>query len=181
EILQGCIFSKLRTCLLSGFPFRTRDIRGFLRGCPDLEELCLEECRLFYTDDYWEEVVNALQDTLRALKDIQIVHCIGKLGLDDRHDMLKDVYRPDHDSDDSDDSYTELIQIEHDRKIPYGNKYGLVQDFFFRGGPNPFGAEGRALERAKFAENAEDVVVPGWLERMQRIHGYVEEDRLHFS
>ncbi|KAL8677179.1 MAG: hypothetical protein Q9186_006382 [Xanthomendoza sp. 1 TL-2023] len=179
EILQGCIFPKLRTCLLSGFRYTISDIRGFLHGCRDLEELCLEECKLL-PEDYWEVAASAMKDTLRALKDVQIVHCFGRLGLDEPDDMLQDVYGSDDDPDASDGSDDDPSGTAPRRLKPYGNRCGLVQDFFFRSGPNPFGAEGRAMERAKFAEKAKDVVIPGWLDRMQRIHGYVEEDRDEF-
>ncbi|KAL8800549.1 MAG: hypothetical protein Q9182_005104 [Xanthomendoza sp. 2 TL-2023] len=176
-ILHGCIFPKLRTCLLFGFPCRIADIRSFIHGCPDLQELCLEACQLLQKD-CWEEAVTILKETLRALKYVQIAYCCGKLGLDNPDDMLNDVYSyvlPEGEGVRSDDDPHGAEQM------PYGNKYGLVQDFFFRGGPNPFGAEGRALERAKFVRNAEGVVIPGWLERMQRVHGFVEDDPPDFG
>ncbi|KAL8803746.1 MAG: hypothetical protein Q9200_006085 [Gallowayella weberi] len=173
-ILHGCIFPKLRTCLLFGFPCKIADICGFIHGCPDLQELCLEECQLLQWD-CWEEAVSVLKESLRALTDVQIVYCIGRLGLYNPDGMLNEVYSYVHQG-------YEGVRSDDDPQgpgqMPYGNKYGLVQDFFFRGGPNPFGAAGRALERAKFAENAKGVVIPGWLERMQRIHGFVENDHV---
>ncbi|KAL8975292.1 MAG: hypothetical protein Q9205_008107, partial [Flavoplaca limonia] len=43
----------------------------------------------------------------------------------------------------------------------YTNRYGNIQDFFLRNGVNPFSAAGRALERIKHAEHAEEVMTSG--------------------
>ncbi|KAL8860656.1 MAG: hypothetical protein Q9178_003009 [Gyalolechia marmorata] len=151
-VLNNCVFAGLKTCLLSGFTCSATMILGFFVGCAKVEELCIDWCRLS-PDGTWEEVADWLKEMLLSLKDVQLTKLIGDLGTDNRDDMLDDVYET----------------------SSYDNRYGLVQDFFFRGGVNPFGAAGRALERAKYAANAERLVIPGWFERMKKHHGYEED------
>ncbi|KAL8752992.1 MAG: hypothetical protein Q9199_005359 [Rusavskia elegans] len=151
RVLHGCVFPKLKTCILSGFKCDIAALQQFFTNCSKLERLCLDWCWLFEPDT-WEEVANRLT-ALPALKDVQLRQLFGILGTDDSDDALDDVY---------DDS-------------GYDNRYGHVQDFFFRGGVNPFGAAGRVLERRKHEEYAEKVVTPGWFERMQKLHGYEED------
>ncbi|KAL8885554.1 MAG: hypothetical protein Q9215_006608 [Flavoplaca cf. flavocitrina] len=152
-VFHTCVFPELKTCILSGFKGDNALLRQFLAGCPNLEELCIDWWSLFHVDS-WEEVADGLKDFV-SLKYVQLTRIFGTLGNEgDVADTLDDVYGTDG----------------------YTNRYGLVQDFFLRNGLNPFSAAGRALERIKHAEHAEEVMTPGWYKRLQKHHGYVEDN-----
>ncbi|KAL8890285.1 MAG: hypothetical protein Q9192_005892 [Flavoplaca navasiana] len=152
-IFHSCKFPQLKTCILSGFKGDNTLLRQFLAGCPNLEKLCIDWWSLFHVDS-WEEVAGGLNDIV-SLKYVQLTRLFGTLGKEgDVTDTLDDMYGTDG----------------------YTNRYGHVQDFFLRNGVNPFSAAGRALERLKHAEQAEEVMTPGWYESLQKYHGYVEDN-----
>ncbi|KAL9629171.1 MAG: hypothetical protein Q9204_005427, partial [Flavoplaca sp. TL-2023a] len=151
-VLHTCVFPELKSCILSGFKGDNALLRQFLAGCPKLEELCIDWWSLFHVDS-WEEAADGLKDFV-SLKYVQLTRLFGTLGNEgDVADTLDDVYGIDG----------------------YTNRYGHVQDFFLGNRLNPFSAAGRALERIKHAEHAEEVMTPGWYESMQKYHGYVED------
>ncbi|KAL8845368.1 MAG: hypothetical protein Q9176_000004 [Flavoplaca citrina] len=137
-VFHTCVFPELKTCILSGFKGDNTLLRKFLAGCPNLEELCIDWWSLFHVDS-WEEVADGLKDFV-SLKYVQLTRIFGTLGNEgDVADTLDDVYGTDG----------------------YTNRYGNIQDFFLRNGVNPFSAAGRALERIKHAEHAEEVMTSG--------------------
>ncbi|KAL8670797.1 MAG: hypothetical protein Q9168_004677 [Polycauliona sp. 1 TL-2023] len=154
-VLHTCVFPDLKTCILSGFKCDSAALLQFLAGSPELEELCIDWCALLDTlFDTWEILAQSLKANMSKLKDVQLRQLIGVLGVFNPNDVFEDTFRS--------------------SRNMYMNRYGLVQDFFFRDGVNPFGVVGRALERKKDAEQAREVVTAGWFERMKSIHGYDE-------
>ncbi|KAI4232004.1 MAG: hypothetical protein L6R40_007534 [Gallowayella cf. fulva] len=187
-IFHGCVFGKLKSYLLNRVSCQAFKLLSFVRGCRKLEEFCIESCDL--ESGCWSEVVDETKKTLPLLSEVQLAQLWGCWGLDDPNDTLGDVYNCYGEvngkakimGDDADGNEGDIEDLDEDEEAwvtytIYGNKYGSVQDFFFHGGPNPFGAKGRAVERAKFAANAKQVAIPGCLERMQKNYGYVEENR----
>ncbi|KAL8992621.1 MAG: hypothetical protein Q9169_006953, partial [Polycauliona sp. 2 TL-2023] len=121
----------------------------FLAGSPKLEELCIDWCSI-HPLDTWEDVAERLKATLSKLKNVQLRQLFGPLGRSNPDDRLWDVYSS---------------------SKSYDNRFGFVQDFFFRQGVNHFSTAGRALERRMYADGAGEVATAGWRERMKELHG----------